>query len=125
MSREDPGPAETAAPPATEPAGLCRGDAPPAARHSAARQLTNQNGLYTDAAAAQLGLNRTDLDCLSFVHLGGAVTAGDLAETTGLTTGAITGVIDRLEKGGFVVRSADPHDRRRVIVTAVPERGRA
>jgi DNA-binding MarR family transcriptional regulator len=95
-----------------------------AALHRSARQLANQNGLYTDAAAARLGLNRTDLDCLSIVHLAGPVTAGDLAETTGLTTGAITGVIDRLEKGGFVVREADPNDRRRVIVTGVPDGGR-
>jgi DNA-binding MarR family transcriptional regulator len=96
-----------------------------AALHRSARHLTNQNGLYTDAAAARLGLNRTDLECLSIVHLAGPVTAGDLAETTGLTTGAITGVIDRLEKGGYVARQADPNDRRRVIVTAGAERGRA
>jgi len=94
------------------------------ALHRASRQLTNQNGIYTDAVAAKLGLNRTDLDCLSIVHLAGSATAGELAEITGLTTGAVTGVIDRLVQAGFVRRDADPDDRRRVIVRAVPERGR-
>src|SRR6185369_1624487 len=95
------------------------------ALHRASRQLTNQNGIYTDAVAAKLGLNRTDLDCLSIVHLAGSATAGELAEITGLTTGAVTGVIDRLVQAGFVRRDADPDDRRRVIVRAVPEPGRA
>ncbi len=94
------------------------------ALHRASRQLTNQNGLYTDAVAARLGLNRTDLDCLSILHLTGSATAGELAEVTGLTTGAITGVIDRLVQIGYVQREADPADRRRVIVRAVPASGR-
>src|SRR6476469_5432871 len=91
----------------------------------ASRQLTNQNGIYTDAVAAKLVLNRTDLDCLSIVHLAGSATAGELAEITGLTTGAVTGVIDRLVQAGYVRRDADPEDRRRVIVRAVPDKGRA
>ena len=95
------------------------------ALHRASRQLINQNGIYTDAVAAKLSLNRTDLDCLSIVHLAGSATAGELAEITGLTTGAVTGVIDRLVQAGYVRRDADPADRRRVIVRAVPERGRA
>ena len=94
------------------------------ALHRASRQLTNQNGLYTDAVAARLGLNRTDLDCLSILHLTGSATAGELAEITGLTTGAITGVIDRLVHVGYAQREADPADRRRVIVRAVPGSGR-
>jgi DNA-binding MarR family transcriptional regulator len=100
-------------------------DALLAALHRASRQLTNQNGIYTDAAAARLGLNRTDLDCWSIVHLSGSATAGELAEITGLTTGAMTGVIDRLVHAGYVRRDTDPDDRRRVIVRAVPEPGRA
>ena len=52
----------------------------------------------------------------------GPITAGDLAERTGLTTGAITGVIDRLEKAGFVRRAKDSDDRRRVIIEPFPER---
>ena len=52
----------------------------------------------------------------------GPITAGELAERTGLTTGAITGVIDRLEKAGFVRRVKDPDDRRRVIIEPLAER---
>jgi DNA-binding MarR family transcriptional regulator len=95
------------------------------ALHRASRQLTNQNGIYIDAVAAKLGLNRTDLDCLSILHLAGSATAGELAEITGLTTGAMTGVIDRLVQAGYVQRDADPADRRRVIVRAVAPGGRA
>jgi DNA-binding MarR family transcriptional regulator len=51
-------------------------------------------------------------------HLG----LGELAERTGLTTGAITGVIDRLERAGFVRRAKDPGDRRRVIIEPIPRR---
>jgi DNA-binding MarR family transcriptional regulator len=49
------------------------------------------------------------------------VTAGRLAEVTGLTTGAITGVVDRLEKAGLVRRERDDHDRRKVFIATVPE----
>ena len=52
----------------------------------------------------------------------GQITAGELAERTGLTTGAVTGVIDRLEKAGLVRRAKDPDDRRRVIIEPFPER---
>jgi DNA-binding MarR family transcriptional regulator len=49
------------------------------------------------------------------------MTAGQLAKTTGLTTGTITGIVDRLEKAGWARRAADPHDRRRVIVHPGPQ----
>jgi len=52
----------------------------------------------------------------------GGVTAGQLSRETGLTSGAITGVIDRLEKAGFARRQADPKDRRKVIIMPRPER---
>jgi DNA-binding MarR family transcriptional regulator len=55
------------------------------------------------------------------LHLNGPMTAGELADLTGLTTGAITGVVDRLEAAGFVCREDDPDDRRRVIVRVVPK----
>jgi DNA-binding MarR family transcriptional regulator len=54
----------------------------------------------------------------------GPVTAGRLAELTALTTGAITGVVDRLERAGYVRRERDAGDRRRVIVHLVPDRAR-
>ena len=73
--------------------------------------------------AGRVGLNPTDMECLGFLHLSvaGPTTAGQLAEETGLTTGAITAVIDRLERAGFARRADDPHDRRRVLVEALPK----
>ncbi|MGH9122368.1 MAG: MarR family winged helix-turn-helix transcriptional regulator, partial [Acidimicrobiales bacterium] len=64
----------------------------------------------------------TDLACLSVLLLEGPCTAGRLAERSGLTTGAVTGVVDRLEREGWVRRGSDPNDRRRVIVEAVVDR---
>jgi DNA-binding MarR family transcriptional regulator len=70
--------------------------------------------------AGRLGLNVTDLTCLGFVIeaalAGEALAAGDLAERARLTTGAVTGVLNRLEKARYVRREADPKDRRRVRV---------
>jgi DNA-binding MarR family transcriptional regulator len=62
------------------------------------------------------------MDCMDFLNIEGRMTAGRLAELTGLTTGAITGVIDRLEKAGFVRRERDQGDRRKVFITPVPAR---
>jgi DNA-binding MarR family transcriptional regulator len=72
--------------------------------------------LLGQMSAERIGINVTDLNCLNIVALTGAMTAGDLARATGLTTASITGVLDRLEEGGFVQRERDPNDRRRVIV---------
>lgn len=70
--------------------------------------------------AARLGLNVTDLTCLGFLVeaslAGESLAAGDLAERARLTTGGITGVLNRLEKAGYAHRRADPEDRRRVRV---------
>jgi DNA-binding MarR family transcriptional regulator len=71
-----------------------------------------------EAVALQFGLNRTDLRCLGILYRRGRVTAGELAEESGLTPGAITTVLDRLEKGGYANRVADPADRRRVLVVS-------
>lgn len=76
--------------------------------------------MFHQAASMRMGLNPTDGKCLSVLRETGALTAGELAELIGLTTGAVTGVIDRLEQRGFVRRVADPHDRRRVIVEPIP-----
>jgi DNA-binding MarR family transcriptional regulator len=73
-------------------------------------------------ATEDVGVNPTDLGALCLLLLHGPAPAGRLAELTGLTTGAVTGVIDRLESGGFVHRELDPDDRRKVIV--VPDAGR-
>lgn len=76
-------------------------------------------GLIGQQEVAQaLGLNVTDLTCLGHVLGAGAepLSAGDLAERADLTTGAVTGVLNRLEKAGYVRRESDPQDRRRVHV---------
>jgi DNA-binding MarR family transcriptional regulator len=67
-------------------------------------------------AAEAVALSPRDLGCLCLLLLHGPSPAGRLAELTGLTTGAVTGVIDRLERAGFAQRVVDPSDRRKVIV---------
>src|SRR6516164_10356096 len=79
--------------------------------------------LLGQVSADRIGINATDLNCLNLVALTGPMTAGELARATGLTTASITGVLDRLEEGGFVRRERDPHDRRRVIVNLNPGPG--
>ena len=86
------------------------------------RQLTTATILFHQAIADRLGMNVTDHKCADILLRAGPITAGELAQRTGLTTGAITGVIDRLEKAGFVRRVRDPGDRRRVIVEPLPRR---
>jgi DNA-binding MarR family transcriptional regulator len=88
------------------------------------RQLSTATVMFHQAVADRLGLNVTDHKCMDLLLLGGPLTAGELAEKTGLTTGAITAVIDRLEQAGFVSREDDPHDRRRVVVQVVEKRSR-
>lgn len=73
-------------------------------------------------ATEDVGLNATDLASLCLLLLHGPAPAGRLAELTGLTTGAVTGLVDRLENGGFVHREVDPDDRRKVIVVPNPAR---
>jgi DNA-binding MarR family transcriptional regulator len=80
------------------------------------RQLSTATILFHQAVADRLGMNVTDHKCAGILIDSGPITAGDLAERTGLTTGAITGVIDRLERAGFVRRVRDARDRRRVII---------
>jgi DNA-binding MarR family transcriptional regulator len=67
-------------------------------------------------------MNPTDLRCLELLGLESEATPSRLAVLLGLTTGAVTGILDRLERTGFVRREADPADRRRVFVRPVPER---
>ena len=75
---------------------------------------------FDDAAAAHLGINRSALLCLDLLGQRGAMTAGDVAEATGLTTGAVTRLVDRLEEAGYAVRTRDAEDRRRVLVELTP-----
>ncbi|MFI7130025.1 MarR family winged helix-turn-helix transcriptional regulator [Nonomuraea sp. NPDC050153] len=85
-------------------------------RHYAAYVLFNQ------ALADHLGLHPTDLQCVSLLDLeSGPVSTGEIATLTGLTPGSASRLVDRLEKAGFVVRRADPDDRRRALVALAPD----
>jgi len=83
-----------------------------------ARKFSTQTVLLHEALAQTVGLNATDTRCLSLIwfHPEGVVTAGWLSDLTGLTTGAITHILDRLEKKGFIERVRDTGDRRKVFV---------
>ena len=89
------------------------------------QKLVAEVVLFNQAVADRLGMNPTDLQCLNILSETGPVAAGRLAEETGLTTGAVTGVIDRLERAGYAWRERDPKDKRRVIVHPLPERARS
>ena len=75
--------------------------------------------LFAHAIAKSSGIHPTDIRCLDFLSRHNFATAGDLAEVTGLTTGAVTAVINRMEKAGIVRRTTDTKDRRRVIVELI------
>jgi DNA-binding MarR family transcriptional regulator len=89
---------------------------------TAMRKSSAQGTMFAKAVAEQAGISSSDMDCMDFLNMEGRMTAGRLAELTGLTTGAITGVIDRMEKAGFVRRERDESDRRKVFIAPVPER---
>jgi len=89
-----------------------------------ARELRQSAGLgasFFRAAAARIGMPDTDLQVLDILEGAGPVTAGQLADLTGLTTGAITGMLNRLEKADLVRRERDPEDGRRVIVQLISD----
>lgn len=88
--------------------------------NAALRETSGLGVLYSQTVAAKLGINSTDLECIGYIAARGAVTAGTLAQVTGLTTGAITGVIDRLEQAGLARRERDAADRRKVLVRTLP-----
>lgn len=97
-------------------------------RTELAQQLRNEIMGYFGAAsdfdeqvAKKLKLSRTDMRCLDLIDRLGPISAGRLAEESGLTTGAVTFMLDRLEEAGMVVRRRDTKDRRRVWVQIVPE----
>jgi DNA-binding MarR family transcriptional regulator len=84
---------------------------------NAGRRMGTRTVVFHAAIADRLGLNPSDHKCADLIcNETGPITAGRLAEITGLSTGAITGVVDRLERAGFVERAPDPEDRRRVVV---------
>ena len=80
------------------------------------REIGARTILFHQAIANIVGVSVTDMKCLDYVDRGGDVTAGDLARMTGLTTGAITAAIDRLEKAGLARRERSETDRRKVFI---------
>jgi DNA-binding MarR family transcriptional regulator len=83
------------------------------------RELMARAVLFQDAVARAVGLNATDMQCANLLLLHGPMTPGELASLTGISAGgAVTGVVDRLERAGLARRSREPTDRRRVVVTA-------
>jgi DNA-binding MarR family transcriptional regulator len=78
------------------------------------------NDIADQILADHLGLNRTDTRCLDIIERLDGVSAGRLAAEAGLSTGAVTTVLDRLERAGYARRVQDPGDRRRVLVELTP-----
>ncbi|SRR6059058_3597164 len=81
------------------------------------QMASTETALFHQAAAAKLGLGITDTKTISVLLQEGAMTAGQLGRRLSLTSGAVTNVIDRLERRGIVQRASDAKDRRKVIVT--------
>lgn len=81
--------------------------------------MSTETIMFHQSVADVLGLHITDHKCIDLIRQYGAMPAGRIAELTGLTTGAVTGIIDRLEKAGYVRRANDPKDRRRTIVEPI------
>jgi DNA-binding MarR family transcriptional regulator len=80
------------------------------------RRHQNAQDLFDELVAERLGINRSDQRCLDIVDQHGRISAGELARESGLSTGAITTLLDRLERAGYVRRIRDTDDRRRVLV---------
>ena len=85
-----------------------------------AREEEAANDAFDEVAAQKLGVNATDLRCLNILENQGPITAGRLAELSGLTTAAVTAVLDRLEGHGYARRERVEKDRRQVIVELTP-----
>src|ERR1035438_5924000 len=86
----------------------------------ALRSLVSASDAFDEALGKVLGLNPTDVRCVDLLDKHGKMTAGALADLAGLSTGAVTFLLDRLESAGFVSRVRDIDDRRRVLVELVP-----
>lgn len=85
------------------------------------RGLGSRTILYQQNVAASLGLYNNDYLSIDILHERGPITAGELSKLTGLATGSVTALIDRLENNGFVRRQNDPSDRRKVIIVPLYE----
>jgi DNA-binding MarR family transcriptional regulator len=86
------------------------------------RGLSIQLSLLNHQVGARAGLNDVDLDCLDLVARHGPLSPTALAQMAGLHPATVTGILDRLERGGWVARERDPSDRRAVVVRALRDR---
>jgi MarR family transcriptional regulator, organic hydroperoxide resistance regulator len=84
------------------------------------RQFIAGSILYNQQIADRVGLHLTDVQCINILELMGPSTPGELARFTGLTTGGVTMMLDRLEKAGYLKREPNPRDRRSILVRLNP-----
>jgi len=87
------------------------------------RHLTQKLHRLNDAVGAKVELLQGDLAVLDLVDRNGPMSARDISDTTGVHPATLTGILDRLEQGGWLVRHPDPDDRRRVRIETLPDRG--
>jgi DNA-binding MarR family transcriptional regulator len=87
------------------------------------RALSNQLSLLNHQVSAQVALKDVDLDCLDLVARHGPMTASELAKRAGLHPATLTGILDRLERGGWIARERHPSDRRAVAIRPLRDRG--
>jgi DNA-binding MarR family transcriptional regulator len=92
----------------------------PAPGNLLGREFATAIVMFHEAVGRLLGLSAVERKCIDVLRRLGPVTAGTIGEHTGLTTGAVTGLMDRLEKAGYVQRARDPRDRRKVVVQLLP-----
>jgi DNA-binding MarR family transcriptional regulator len=86
------------------------------------REFSTAIVVFHEAIGRLMGLSAVERKCIDVLRRLGPVTAGTIGEHTGLTTGAVTGLMDRLEKAGYVRRERDPRDRRKVVVQLLPNK---
>jgi DNA-binding MarR family transcriptional regulator len=86
-----------------------------------AREYGISTTLFRNAVGSRLGVNVTDMECLALLFFKGIASPRELSEYTGLSSGATTAMLDRLEKAGLVTRGPNPDDRRGVLIKVNPE----
>jgi DNA-binding transcriptional ArsR family regulator len=85
------------------------------------RLMSSFDALFSQAVAERVGMHSTDIETMDLLNTLGPMTAGELSKRTGLTSGATTRLIDRLERAGYVHRRPDESDRRRVVIAPAHE----